>query len=99
MSESDCLDPKAGFNTPTPWMLAATTQKEDDVVKTGIINWASWMTPEATYGYSYAGATSMIDAKMYNRIKDSDFRKLMFKAPAGHALESKVPFIDADRSL
>ena len=98
MSESDCLDPKAGFNTPTPWMLAATTQKEDDVVKTGIINWASWMTPEATYGYSYAGATSMIDAKMYNRIKDSDFRKLMFKAPAGHALESKVPFIDAEEA-
>ena len=98
MSESDCLDPKAGFNTPTPWMLAATTQKEDDVVKTGIINWTSWMTPEATYGYSYAGATSMIDAKMYNRIKDSDFRKLMFKAPAGHALESKVPFIDAEEA-
>ena len=96
MSESDCLDPKAGFNTPTPWMLAATTQKEDDVVKTGILNWASWMSPEATYGYSYAGATSMIDAKMYSRISNTDFRKLMFKAPAGHALESKVPYIDAD---
>ena len=95
MSETDCLNPKTGFNTPTPWMLAATTQKEDDVVKTGIINWASWLTPEAQYGYSYAGATSMIDAAMYARISNTDFRKLMFKAPEGHALASKVTYIDS----
>ena len=38
----------------------------------------------------------MIDAAMYARMSDTDFRKLMFKAPAGHALESKVPYIDAE---
>ena len=96
MSQDECLNTASGFNTATPWMLASTTQKEDDVVKTGIINWASWMSPEAQYGYNAAGATSMIDAAMYARLSDTDFRKLMFKAPEGHALESKVSYIDAE---
>ena len=77
-------------------MWASTTQKEDRVVTSGILNWASWMSPEAQYGYNAAGATSMIDAAMYNRISDGDFRKLMYKAPAGHKLEAKVPYIDAE---
>ena len=96
MSKDECLNTATGFNTPAPWMWASTTQKEDDVVKTGILNWASWMSPEAQYGYNAAGATSMIDAAMYNRIDNGDFRKLMFKAPAGHELENEVPYIDAD---
>ena len=95
MSEDECLNIATGFNTATPWMWASTTQKEDDVVENGILNWVSWMSPEAQYGYSAVGATSMIDAAMYARISDTDFRKLMFKAPAGHALEAKVPYIDA----
>ncbi|MBE6295673.1 MAG: RagB/SusD family nutrient uptake outer membrane protein [Bacteroidales bacterium] len=95
MSQSECLDTKAGFNTADPWMLASITMKEDAVVKSGILNWASWMSPEAQYGYNAAGATSMIDAAMYNRISNGDFRKLMYKAPEGHALEAKVPYIDA----
>lgn len=96
MTETECLSTTAGFNDPTPWMWAATTMKEDRVVTSGILNWASWMSPEARYGYNAAGATSMIDAAMYARMSDTDFRKLMFKAPAGHALESKVPYIDAE---
>ena len=96
MSKEQCLSTTEGFNNPTPWMWAATTQKEDRVVTSGILNWASWMSPEAQYGYNAAGATSMIDAKMYARISNSDFRKLMFKAPEGHALEAKVPYIDAE---
>ena len=95
MSKEECLSTTEGFNQSAPWMWASTTQKEDAVVKTGILNWASWMSPEAQYGYNAAGATSMIDAAMYARISNSDFRKLMFKAPAGHALETKVPYIDA----
>ena len=96
MTESDCLSTTAGFNDPTKWMWASTTQKEDDVVSTGIINWTSWMSPEAQYGYSAAGATSMIDAAMYSRINNNDFRKKMFKAPEGHALEGQIAYIDAE---
>lgn len=96
MSRNECLSTTAGFNDPTPWMWASTTMKEDDVVKTGILNWASWMSPEAQYGYNAAGATSMIDAAMYNRISNKDFRKLMFKAPEDHALEDSIPYIDTE---
>jgi hypothetical protein len=96
MTREDCLSTTSGFNDPTKWMWASTTQKEDDVVRTGIINWASWMSPEAQYGYNAAGATSMIDASMYARIKDTDFRKLMYKAPEGGALVGKEVFIDEE---
>ena len=94
MTKEECLSTTDGFNTPEPWMWASVMEADDDVVQTGILNWTSWMTPEAQYGYSGAGATSMIDAAMYHRISNSDFRKLMFKAPAGHTLESKVSYID-----
>ena len=95
MTKEECLSTTDGFNTPTPWMWASVMEKDDDVVQSGILNWTSWMTPEAKYGYSAVGATSMIDAAMYNRIGNSDFRKLMFKAPSGHPLASSVPYIDA----
>ena len=51
------------------------------------------MSPEAQFGYNCAGATAMIDAAMYERISNNDFRKLMFKAPAGHTLENRVDYI------
>jgi hypothetical protein len=38
----------------------------------------------------------MIDASMYARIKDTDFRKLMYKAPEGGALVGKEVFIDEE---
>lgn len=95
MTEAECLSTTAGFNDPTPWMWASTTQKEDAVVQTGIINWTSWMSPEAQYGYNAAGAISMIDAAMYARMSDTDFRKLMYKAPEGGSLAGKEVFIDS----
>lgn len=95
MTQDECLSKSDGFNTPDPWMLATTTCPEDVPVQTGIVNWTSWMSPEAQYGYSSIGPTSVIDAAMYNRMSNTDFRKLMYKAPADHALESKVPYIDA----
>lgn len=98
MTKEECLSTTTGFNNPEPWMWASTLDADDAVVRSGILNWVSWMSPEATFGYSYAGATSMIDAAMYNRISDNDFRKLMFKAPNGHTLESQVSYIDPSRA-
>ena len=95
MTREECLSTTDGFNTPEPWMWASVMEADDEIVQTGIINWTSWMSPETLYGYNNAGATSMIDAAMYSRISNSDFRKLMFKAPDGHSLASKVPYIDA----
>lgn len=93
MSESACLNTTSGFNNLADWMWGSQTLAEDDVVKTGIINWTSWMSPETLFGYAGAGAVSTIDASLYAKISDTDFRKKMFKAPAGSALDGATEYI------
>ncbi len=95
MSKEDCLSTTAGFNTLSCWMWGSQLVAEDDAVKTGIINWTSWMSNETDFGYASAGAFNMIDASMYNRIADTDFRKLMWKAPADGALAGKESWLKA----
>ena len=89
-----------GFNdadSQQSWMLCTRTSSESSVVKTGIINFVSFMSNEQVYGYGGpgAGAFAMVDAKFYSQIPDTDFRKLSWKAPAGHPLESEVKFVPA----
>ena len=95
MSEKQCLDPTTGFNNINLWMWGSQLMGEDDAVQSGIINWTSWMSNEAQYGYAAAEPFSMIDASMYARVSDTDFRKKMWVAPAGTALEGQTTFIDA----
>lgn len=92
------LNTTSGFNdlsTPS-WMWGAQCMKEDDVVQTGILNWTSWASNETTYGYASAGPMNMIGASTYNRISNSDFRKLSYIAPEGSPLEGKEPVINAE---
>lgn len=86
-----------GFNTPNQaWMWAAQCVAEDDVVLTGIINWTSWMSNEAQYGYSAHGPYVMIAAQLYENMNSRDFRKLSYKAPEGGTLAGSEPVIDAE---
>ena len=94
MTKADCLDKATGFNTDIKWMLASELTSEDSQVQTGIVNWTAWMSNEAQYGYAAAGPMSMIDASMYARISDTDFRKLMWKAPEGGALAGQESYLD-----
>ena len=96
MTKDQCLSTSNGFNTLSCWMWGSQMVAEDDCVKTGIINWTSWMSNETDFGYASAGAFNMIDARMYNRISDTDFRKLMWKAPADGALAGKEAWLKAD---
>ena len=96
MTKDQCLSTTNGFNTLSCWMWGSQMVAEDDCVKTGIINWTSWMSNETDFGYASAGAFNMIDAGMYNRIADTDFRKLMWKAPADGALAGKESWLKAD---
>ena len=96
MSKDACLSTTAGFNTLSAWMWGSQIVAEDDCVKTGIINWTSWMSNETDFGYASAGAYNMIDASMYHRISDTDFRKLMWKAPEGTTLEGKESWLKPD---
>lgn len=84
MTEEECLNTKTGFNDISKWMWGTQMTSEDRAVTTGIINWTSWMTNEQTFGYAgVGGATCMIDAKLYSKISDTDFRKLEFVGPNG----------------
>lgn len=103
MSEEACTNYKTGFNDITKWMWGATQTSEDTSVKTGIVNWTSWLSNQTTFGYSGYGEENMpfneIDKRMYERISDTDFRKLEFKAPEGSELTDKVIQIPATKSL
>lgn len=95
-TETQWLNTSTGFNdiTTASWMWGSQMQEEDDVVKSGIINWTSWMSNETTYGYSSAGPFLLADARFYSQISDKDFRKLSWKAPDGSALAGKNTYID-----
>lgn len=95
MDQTDCLNTTTGFNVTDPWMWGAQQTSTTSTVTSGIINWTSWMSSETSFGY--AGSTGKVfpkaDRKFYERISDTDFRKLWFKAPAGSPIESQVIYL------
>ena len=97
-TEAEWLNTTSGFNdlATASWMWGAQQMKEDDVVQTGILNWTSWMSNETTYGYAAAGPMTMAGVDFYDKINNNDFRKLSWKAPAGHVLDGKNTYIDEE---
>ncbi len=95
MTEKDGTNTTTGFNDISKWMWGAKMTSEDDVVQTGIVNWVSWASNQTGFGYtgSGTGMYTMVDRKMYDRMSDTDWRKLEFVAPEGSALEGKNKLI------
>lgn len=98
LTKDEWLNIATGFNTlSTPsWLWGEAIVKENDQVQTGIVNWTSWASNEANYGYAAAGPFQMIDKSLYDRINDEDWRKLSFVAPEDGELEGQEPFIEED---
>lgn len=95
MTEQDCLSTTTGFNDINKWMWGAKYVSEDSGILTGgLLTWTSWSSNETYFGYAGAGPYVMIGASLYDRLSDTDFRKKMFKAPKGGALEGETEFID-----
>ncbi len=99
LTKEEWLDPTSGFNSPNAdsWMLSASVNKEVLSDSYTLSNWTGWMASESRFGYAgsekvYAG----IDRALYDKIADTDFRKLSFKAPEGHALEGKTSYINEE---
>lgn len=95
MSEDDCLNTTTGFNDISKWMWGSNMTSEDDAVQTGIVNRVSWTSNQTTFGYTgmATGMYILIDKNMYDRISDTDFRKLEFVAPEGSALSGSERMI------
>lgn len=96
MTKDECLSTKTGFNDASKWMWGSQMTSEDGCVKSGIINWVSFLSNEHTFGYasSAAGAHIMISKALWDQIADTDFRKLMWKAPQDSPLFGKNEWID-----
>lgn len=86
LTEAQWMSPTTGFNdisTPA-WMWGIIVTADNRVVTTGICNFVSFMSPEATYGYSAAGGWSsakQIDAALFAKIPDTDWRKRSWVNP------------------
>ena len=97
LTEAQATDTSTGFNTAnSSWMWCSSLVKEDAVVKSSILNFTSWMSSETVFGYAPAGPYRMIDARLYSRISNSDWRKKMWKAPEGVTIDQK--FVPATAS-
>lgn len=95
VTQAQALNTTSGFNDLSQWMWGTQYY-------TGYVNnlycWTANMCNEISYGYTgtQLGCYVQIDANMYNRISDGDWRKLMWKAPEGTSLEGKNQFISAE---
>lgn len=106
LSKSEWTSVTTGFNSydNPSWMWGIKCEKENDVVQTGICNWTSMMSAETEYGYAAVlslpylgpGACPTVANSVYDRISDTDFRKLSWIAPKGGALVNDFPLIDED---
>lgn len=94
MTKTQCLDTKVGFNDGTKWMWCSSQTSEDNTVKSGIINWTSWVSNETDFGYASAGPYVMISKSLFDKIANTDFRKLMFKAPKTSPLFGQNTYCD-----
>ncbi len=97
LTKTEWVDPIAGFNSPNvgSWMLSASINKETLGTRYSLSNWTGWVSPESRFGYAgLGGVFPFIDRSLYDKIADTDFRKLSFKAPKGHALEGKTSYIN-----
>lgn len=96
MTQAQCLNTTTGFNNLADFMWGSQQTSEDVVVSTGIVNWISFMCNEQTFGYCGAGTGDYIriDTLAYNRLNDTDFRKLEWVAPAGSPIANKVSFVN-----
>lgn len=96
ISQEAALNTTTGFNTASEFMWASQLTKEDYTVQTGIVNWVSWLSNQTSFGYTgvSTGLYNLVDARMYSRISNTDWRKLEFKAPDASTLASKVSYVD-----
>lgn len=95
LTRAEWLDTTTGFNDSrvSSWMWAMTYPEDSRVVQSGILNWVSWNCNEYPNGYANTGAWTLVSKAFYDRIADTDFRKLSFKAPYGSPLYGTEPYL------
>lgn len=95
MTKEQALNTSSGFNDINQWMWGSEYATGN---VSNLYCWTANMSNEITYGYTgtQIGTNVMIDKSMYDRINNTDWRKLMWKAPAGSVLNGKNTYINDD---
>ena len=93
MTREEMLSTTQGFNDESKWMWGVKYQQDDAAVTSGIVNWVSWLSNEYQNGYANIVPVK-IDKSLYDRIADTDVRKLLWGAPSGSTLDGQVQQID-----
>ena len=99
LTSDQWLSTTDGFNNRnvSSWMWAMNYPEDCEMLQhSTFINWTSWCSNEYTEGYAAAGAQPVMGRSFYNRIADTDFRKLSYKAPTGNALSGQEPHLSND---
>lgn len=78
---------------PSPMRDFSTFYQYEISLWQTVANWASWCCSEYTGGYTGYGAYPAMGRSIYDRMSDTDFRKLSFKAPAGSTLAGQEPHL------
>ena len=78
MTETEWTDPKSGFTTATSSWMWYVSYSSDNMAN--LCNFTGWISPESDWGYASL-TLPMIDASLYNKIADTDFRKHVFVDP------------------
>lgn len=93
ITQEQGMNTSTGFNDISQWMWGSTVTKE--ALWSNLANWTALLVNETWFGYPGpdGGCDNCMDANMYKRMSDTDWRKLMYKAPKGSALEGKNVFI------
>lgn len=94
MTQENGMNTSTGFNDINQWMWGSAISKE--ALYSNLANWTALCVNETWFGYPGpdGGCDNCIDANVYKRMSDTDWRKLMYKAPAGSALDGKNVFVD-----
>lgn len=94
------LNPSTGYNTASDFMWAIQQNSETNAVKTGIVNWISWASNQCTFTYTGPATKlfSVIDKRMYERISDTDWRKLQWIAPEGSPLNDQIQSVVSEKA-
>ena len=91
VTREDGIHPSRGFNQLSQWMWGIEYKPYDADTNVAFQTWTNWISPE--WFDSYASLIMpAIDKSLYDKIADTDWRKLWWKAPAGSALSSQQTY-------
>lgn len=92
VSEGQWFDPVTGFNTVNSSWIWANIISTDNGLASDMVwqSWVSFQCPEAEYGISHPtyGSNRMIDARLFESVPESDWRRPTWIAPDDEGMSS-----------